>query len=252
LAGQYPAVDEQLTGRENLDIVGRLYHMKGSEARARAAELLAQFSLSEAADRTVKTYSGGMRRRLDLAASIVARPRVLFLDEPTTGLDTRGRTELWAVIRDLVRDGTTLLLTTQYLEEADVLADYIAVIDLGLVIAQGTADKLKSQFGNDVLEVTLADGGQLAGAADALTVIAADTPQTRADSASISVSVSNGTQSLVEAVRVLDARHIAIADLGLRRPSLDDVFLALTGRPTESDESNESNGKRRHFRRKRQ
>ena len=229
LAGQYPAVDEQLTGRENLDIVGRLYHLKGREAKARAAELLAQFDLTDAADRPVKTYSGGMRRRLDLAASIVARPRVLFLDEPTTGLDTRARTELWAVIRDLVRDGTTLLLTTQYLEEADELADYIAVIDLGSVIAQGTADTLKSQFGSDLLEVRVAERDQLEHAAGILADLGAESPKTDANTGSVTIAVEHGAKSLVEAVRLLDAQGVAIADLGVRRPSLDEVFLALTG-----------------------
>ncbi len=228
LAGQYPAVDEQLTGRENLQMVGQLYHFSRSEAKQRGNELLARFNLEDAADRPVKTYSGGMRRRLDLAASIVARPPVLLLDEPTTGLDPRTRKDLWGLIRELVQDGTTLLLTTQYLEEADVLADRIVLIDGGKVIAQGTSDELKSQLAGDIVEVTLADAKFLPQALATLAEIGL--PQGNAETGTIKIAVDNGTQRLIETVRTLDGLNIAIADLTLRRPSLDDVFLTLTGK----------------------
>jgi len=227
LAGQYPAVDEHLTGRENLEMVGELYHFGRRFAKQRAKELLERFSLQDAANRTVKTYSGGMRRRLDLAASIVARPPVLFLDEPTTGLDPRTRIEMWSVIRELVRDGTTLLLTTQYLEEADELADRISVIDDGLVIAEGTSDELKSLMGNDVLEIKVADNADTIRAAEALQAVG--TPSAASETRTITVAVKDGSQSLIEAVRLLDAQAVKISDLSLRRPSLDEVFLAITG-----------------------
>lgn len=235
LAGQYPAVDEQLTGRENLEMVGQLYHFSRADARQRAKGLLERFSLMDAANRPVKTYSGGMRRRLDLAASIVARPQVLFLDEPTTGLDPRTRLEAWDMIRELVQDGTTLLLTTQYLEEADELANYIVVMDVGQIIAQGTSNELKARLGSDVLELRVADKQKVEQAGKALVSLSKDTPTTNASSGAITMAVANGTQSLLEAVRILDGAGIDIADIGLRRPSLDDVFLSLTGKATSSE-----------------
>jgi len=228
LAGQYPAVDENLTGRENLMMVGQLYHMPRRVAKDRADELLAQFSLTEAGNRTIKTYSGGMRRRLDLAASIVARPQVLFLDEPTTGLDPRTRRDLWATIRGLVSDGTTLLLTTQYLEEADELADYIAVIDKGKVIAQGTADELKANLGGEVLELRVNDPTRLEDAQRLLADLMNEAPQVDPNHAKINISVPHGTQSLLDAVKVLNDQQIALDDIALRRPTLDEVFLTIT------------------------
>lgn len=229
LAGQYAAVDENLTGRENLEMVGRLYHLSRAEAKRRAAEVLERFSLSEAAHRPAKTYSGGMRRRLDLGASLVGRPRVLFLDEPTTGLDPRSRLEMWALIKELVREGSTLLLTTQYLEEADELADRVAVIDHGRLIAEGTADELKARMASDVLEVVVADPAQLGEAARTLRPLGADAPQLDEAAQRLTLPVADGAQSLVAAVRALDNAGVRLADLSLRRPSLDDVFLALTG-----------------------
>ncbi len=235
LAGQYAAVDENLTGQENLEMVGRLYHLRGQVARRRAGELLEQFSLTHAARRTAKTYSGGMRRRLDLAASLVGRPTVLFLDEPTTGLDPRSRIGLWDTIRLLVADGTTLLLTTQYLEEADRLADEIAVIDDGRVIARGTADELKAGIGGEVLEVQADDRARTQDMAVALKGLCGAEPQVDEGTGMVTVPVSEGASVLAEAVRRLDAEHIGIAGLALRRPTLDDVFLSLTGRATDED-----------------
>jgi ABC-2 type transport system ATP-binding protein len=230
LAGQFAAVDEILTGRENLELVGRLYHLARAEGRRRADEVLERFDLVDAADRTVKTYSGGMRRRLDLGASLVGQPRVLFLDEPTTGLDPRSRIALWEVIEQLVDRGTTLLLTTQYLEEADKLADTIAVIDHGRVIAEGTADELKSQVGGDVLELVVARREQLKGAVAAISPLTCGEAQLDEDTGTVRVPVRGGATVLAEAVRHLDAAGVTIADLALHRPTLDDVFLALTGR----------------------
>ncbi len=235
LAGQYPAVDERLTGRENLNMVGRLYHMPSALVKRRTDELLERFSLSDAANRPIRTYSGGMRRRLDLAAAIVVHPQVLFLDEPTTGLDPRTRMELWDVIRELVADGATLLLTTQYLEEADALADQIVIIDKGAVIAEGTANQLKSRLQKDVLQVRVGDSAQAAAAYEVLQALGNGSTQLNTQSGWIHVPVTNGPQGLVEAVRLLDDRQIAIADISLRRPSLDDVFLSLTGKPTHQD-----------------
>ena len=236
LAGQYAAVDEILTGRENLIMVGRLYHMNRRQAKRRAAELLMQFSLTEAADRSVKTYSGGMRRRLDLAASIVARPKILFLDEPTTGLDPRTRIVMWDTIRTLVSDGTTLLLTTQYLEEADELADQIAVIDHGRVIAEGTSDALKANLANDFIDLKVANPRHTLEAADLLLAMSMEAPQTDDVRGNVTVAVENGAQSIAEVVRLLDGGDITIAELNLRRPSLNDVFLSITGEAIADEE----------------
>ena len=228
LAGQFAAVDENLTGRENLRMVGRLYHLGRKELERRADEVLERLSLTDAAGRTVKTYSGGMRRRLDLGASLVGRPEVLFMDEPTTGLDPRTRQELWSIIEELVAGGTTLLLTTQYLEEADRLADLVAVIDRGTVIAEGTPDELKSRFASDVLELTL-NPEDLARGLELLKTVQAGEPKTDEATGRVSLPVSAGTQSLLAAVRRLDDAGVEVRDVSLRRPSLDDVFLALTG-----------------------
>lgn len=228
LAGQYAAVDENLTGRENLEMVGRLYRLGGPEAKRRADLILEQFELTEAGNRPVRTYSGGMRRRLDLGASLVARPRVLFLDEPTTGLDPRSRLGLWGFIEQLVEEGTTLLLTTQYLEEADRLADRIGVIDQGHVIAEGTAGELKDQIGGDVIEVTVTGQVDLPEAVATLRAVGIDEPQSDATTLRVKVPV-DGPRRVTEVVRSLDNRGIEIADLAVRRPTLDDVFLRLTG-----------------------
>ena len=233
LAGQYAAVDEMLTGRENLVMVGRLYHLSRKEATARAAELLEQFDLTEAADRTLKTYSGGMRRRLDLAASLVNRPPVLFLDEPTTGLDPQSRLALWKIIRDLVARGTTVLLTTQYLDEADALAHRIVVINHGQIVASGTPRELKAKVGVDVLEIRIADESQLDRAAAAIRSIGATQVQTRPEHNMVSVPLSDGIGMLQKALRALDVSHIELADLTLRHPTLDEVFLTLTNDTVE-------------------
>ena len=236
LTGQYAAVDENLTGRENLDLVGRLYHLGKAEARRRADELLERFELTDAADRTVKTYSGGMRRRLDLGASLVGRPQVLFLDEPTTGLDPRSRFGLWDVIRELVSDGTTLLLTTQYMEEADRLADHIAVIDGGRVIAEGTTDELKSRVGGDLLALRVADRAPDGrGRPPPSPTSARARPRWWPRRARSRCRSREGASVLAEVVRRLDAAGLEISDLALRRPSLDDVFLALTGHVAEAE-----------------
>lgn len=235
LAGQYAAVDEILTGRENLEMVGRLYHLTPAEAKARADELLKQFDLEEAADRGAKTYSGGMRRRLDLAASLILRPKMLFLDEPTTGLDPRSRFALWNIIRDLVSQGTSLLLTTQYLEEADQLADYIFVINHGKIIAQGTADELKRQVGGDVLELHMTNHHDAEKAAEIVRQYGDGQPQANAQTGVVTVPTSGGAQILVEVVRELDSSQLKLSDVMLRRPSLDDVFMKLTGHGTEDN-----------------
>ncbi len=229
LAGQYAAVDEILTGRENLEMVAKLYHMGSHEAKMRAAELLRDFHLEDAADRTLKTYSGGMRRRLDLAASLIIRPKVLFLDEPTTGLDPQSRFALWDVIRSLVAGGTTVLLTTQYLEEADQLAQYIFVVDHGRIIAQGTANDLKRQAGGDVLELHMAQHSDTARAAELIKSFGQEAPHTDLERGVITMTVSGGATVLVNAIRKLDEAHIKLVDVMLRRPSLDDVFIKLTG-----------------------
>jgi ABC-2 type transport system ATP-binding protein len=228
LTGQYAAVDEYLTGRENIAMVGGLYHLQRSYVKRRADELLERFRLTEAADRPVKTYSGGMRRRLDLAASLVAHPQILFLDEPTTGLDPRSRLELWSVIEDLVREGTTVLLTTQYLEEADQLADDIMVIDRGLVIAHGTAEQLKQDVGGDRLEVVVA-ADRLAQTQSALLALSDGDVRIDEVERMVTAPVSGGSRVLVAAVRALDEADIHVEDIVLRRPSLDDVFMSLTG-----------------------
>jgi ABC-2 type transport system ATP-binding protein len=235
LSGQSAAIQEELTGRENLQIIGRLYHLRWPQARSRAAELLEQFGLSDAADRPSKTYSGGMQRRLDLAASLVGRPRVLFLDEPTTGLDPRSRLGMWDIIRSLVADGTTILLTTQYLDEADELADEIIVIDHGEVIAAGTAEELKGRAGGDVVEFTVPDRSRVAAAAAA--VAALGEPHADPQTGVVSIGVGGGgSDALINAVRALDAAGVVTTGLGLRRPSLDDVFLTLTGHAAEEDQ----------------
>jgi daunorubicin resistance ABC transporter ATP-binding subunit len=231
-AGQYAAVDELLTGRENLELVGLWYRLGKKEYRRRAQEVLERFSLVDAGDRLVKTYSGGMRRRLDIGASLVARPPVLFLDEPTTGLDPRTRNDLWLFIEELVAAGTTVLLTTQYMEEADRLADGIVVIDSGRVIAAGTAEQLKERLGGDVLEARVSADADLPRAAALLGELVETTPRVDADQRRISLPTNDGTPLLIAAGRTLEEAGIALDDLGIRRPSLDDVFLALTGAPT--------------------
>ncbi len=244
LTGQYAAVDEILTGRENLIMFGQLYRLTHASAKRRADELLERFELTDAANRTVKTYSGGMRRRLDLAASLLVTPPVLFLDEPTTGLDPRSRNGMWEVIGDLIKDGTTVLLTTQYLEEADQLANRIVVIDRGKVIAQGTANELKNQVGGERLEITVPHGTDLERAESALINTAG---QAALDEGGVQIDPVNwrltvpfpaGAKGLPVAVRQLDEAGVTLADLALRRPTLDDVFLTLTGHAAEEGNGN--------------
>jgi len=239
LSGQYAAVDEYLTGFENLDMIGRLYHLGRKVSRERARELLAQFSLEDAGDRMAKTYSGGMRRRLDLAGALVANPPVLFLDEPTTGLDPRSRIDMWEVIQGLVTGGTSLLLTTQNLEEADMLANNIVVIDHGRVIAEGTADQLKSQVGGERLEITVSDGVHLAAAGELLEPLGVGRAILDDHRRSLLMPVSGGAAVLTDALRRLDAAQIPLDDVGLRRPTLDDVFLSLTGHAAEQDDDSQ-------------
>ncbi len=243
LAGQSAAIQEELTGRENLEIIGRLYHLDRAQCRQRASELLERFDLAAARDRPAKTYSGGMQRRLDLAASLVARPAVLFLDEPTTGLDPRGRTGMWEVIRDLVAGGTTLLLTTQYLDEADELADEIVVIEHGKVIAAGTSESLKDRVGGDVVEFVVPDRGRLGDAAEAVANLSESEPAVDAEAGQVALRVgSRGSRAVVHAVRELDAAGVETDGLALRRPSLDDVFLSLTGHAADELEAVSASG----------
>lgn len=232
LSGQYAAVDETLTGWDNLVMFGRLYHLGKAASIKRAEELLERFSLTDSARRPIKTYSGGMRRRLDLAASLIVQPKVLFLDEPTTGLDPRGRQEMWEVIQELVKGGVTLLLTTQYLEEADQLADEIAVIDHGKVIARGTSDALKKQVGGERLEITV-ENSDIAKTQEIVSRISTSAIHT--DVRTISAPVSTGSIALMEALRALDEAKIHPLDIALKRPSLDDVFLSLTGHVAEEE-----------------
>ncbi|MFF5182575.1 ATP-binding cassette domain-containing protein [Streptomyces sp. NPDC000345] len=242
LSGQFAAVDEYLTGRENLQMVGQLYQMKARAAKARAEELLEQFDLADAADRTARTYSGGMRRRLDLAAALVVSPPVMFMDEPTTGLDPRNRQLLWDVIKRLVSGGTTLLLTTQYLEEADHLAHDIAVVDHGRVIARGTSDQLKARTGGERIEVVVHEREQIPTAREVLAGFGKGETTVEEHTRKLTVPVTGGAKLLAEVIRELDARGIEMDDIGLRRPTLDDVFLSLTGHVAE--ERAEQNGRR--------
>ena len=232
LAGQYASVDELLTGRENLELVGLLYHLDRAVYRRRAQEALERMTLTRAGDKAVKTYSGGMRRRLDLAASLIGRPPILFLDEPTTGLDPRTRNDLWQFIDELVAEGTTVLLTTQYMEEAEHLADRIIVLDAGRVVAQGTADELKDQLGGDVLEIRVIDGADLEQAAALVAPFGSTPPRLNADLKEVSLGVEGSAKVLIAAGRALEDGGIGLDDLEIRRPSLDDVFLSLTGHPT--------------------
>ncbi|MEV7168905.1 ATP-binding cassette domain-containing protein [Streptomyces sp. NPDC093224] len=240
LSGQFAAVDEYLTGRENLQMVGQLYQMKGRAAKARATELLERFNLSDAADRTAKTYSGGMRRRLDLAAALVVSPPVMFMDEPTTGLDPRNRQQLWGIIQELVAGGTTLLLTTQYLEEADHLAHDICVVDQGRVIARGTSDELKARTGGERVEVVVHERDRIASAREVLAGFGKGETTVEEHTRKLTVPVAGGAKLLAEVIRELDGRGIEIDDIGLRRPTLDDVFISLTGHAAELEAEEEA------------
>ena len=237
LTGQFAAVDEILTGRENLRMFGRLMHLRRDEVRPRADELLERFDLSHAADRPAKTYSGGMRRRLDLASSMLGRPEVLFLDEPTTGLDPRSRNSIWSAVREMVADGTTVFLTTQYLDEADNLADRIAVIDRGHVVAEGTESELKDQVGGQVIEVRLADAIDRDRAVNALGGLGCGEPQPTEEARTLAMQApSDGVGMVAGAAQALQSAGIAVSELALRRPTLDDVFLELTGEPAGDQE----------------
>jgi ABC-2 type transport system ATP-binding protein len=249
LTGQYAAVDEYLTGRENLELFGRLFHLSKFDAAKRAAELLDRFDLSDAADRGIKGYSGGMRRRLDLAASLIGRPNVLFLDEPTTGLDPRSRQGMWSVIEDLIAEGTTVLLTTQYLEEADQLANRIVVLDHGNVIAKGTSNELKSQVGGDRIEIVVESASDVSKAAIAIAEFGSAPAITEDLTKTVLLPVAGGSTAIVNIVRKLDENNISIADIALRRPTLDDVFLSLTGHVTENTEEAAGPAKGRRGRR---
>jgi ABC-2 type transport system ATP-binding protein len=251
LTGQYAAVDEYLTGRENLELFGRLFHLSKFDAAKRAAELLERFDLSDAADRGIKGYSGGMRRRLDLAASLIGRPNVLFLDEPTTGLDPRSRQGMWAVIEDLIAEGTTVLLTTQYLEEADQLANHIVVLDHGSVIAKGTSNELKAQVGGDRIEIVVESASDVAKAASLIQEFGSAPATTEEVVKTVLLPVAGGSTAIVNIVRKLDENNIAIADIALRRPTLDDVFLSLTGHATEDNQETAGPAKGRRGRKAR-
>ncbi|MFJ7587431.1 ATP-binding cassette domain-containing protein [Streptomyces sp. NPDC097617] len=242
LSGQFAAVDEYLTGRENLQMVGQLYQMKAKAAKVRAEELLERFNLGDAADRTAKTYSGGMRRRLDLAAALVVSPPVMFMDEPTTGLDPRNRQQLWGIIQELVAGGTTLLLTTQYLEEADHLAHDICVVDHGKVIARGTSDQLKAHTGGERVEVVVHNREHITTAREVLAGFGKGETTVEDHTRKLTVPVSGGAKLLAEVIRELDGRGIEIDDIGLRRPTLDDVFISLTGHATEGQEQETAEG----------
>jgi len=231
LAGQFASVEPAMTGRENLELVARLFGLRRKEARTAAAAVLERLGLADAANRLVRTYSGGMRRRLDLGASLVGRPRLLLLDEPTTGLDPRSRVDLWDAIRDLVADGTDVLLTTQYLEEADQLARDVVIVDHGHVIAAGTPDELKARAGRDVIEVRPRSAADLPAVEQVLATVGAEIPRSDLDTQRSTTPVDGGADQLTVVVRLLDERRIAVDDIGLRRPTLDEVFLALTGRP---------------------
>jgi ABC-2 type transport system ATP-binding protein len=250
LSGQSAAIDDQLTGFENLDMVGRMYHLGRKGARARARQLLEDFSLTEAGDRPSKTYSGGMRRRLDLAAALVARPAVIFLDEPTTGLDPRSRSQMWETIQSLVHDGATVLLTTQYMEEADRLADEIVVIDKGQKIAQGTATELKAQIGGERIGVVLVDLDDLATAQTILDKFAVDEVQVDEQARQLTAGVAGGADDLRQVLQLFADSSIKLADVGLHRPTLDDVFLSLTGHGTEEEEEAAGAGSKKDKKRK--
>lgn len=247
LAGQFAAVDDFLTGRENVEMIGRLYHLSRAEARKRADDVLARFGLVDAADRPVRTYSGGMRRRLDLAASMVGRPEVMFLDEPTTGVDPRSRMDIWDLVRDLVGEGVTILLTTQYLDEADQLTDKIGIIDRGRVMSEGTPDDLKDKLGGSVVQLAV-PADTRSRAAEVLASVAGAEPTTDPTTARLSIPAVDGARTLAAVVRSLDAAGIEPADLELRKPTLDDVFLALTGHATSADAPEET-GRRARRRR---
>jgi daunorubicin resistance ABC transporter ATP-binding subunit len=240
LAGQSAAVDDYLTGQENLLMAGHLHHLHRSEVHRQAAELLARFELAEAAERTVRTFSGGMRRRLDLAVSLVGHPQVLFLDEPSSGLDPRGRHQLWQTVRGLVDNGTAVLLTTQYLEEADQLAGQIVVIDRGRILAHGTPDQLKAQVGGDRLQLRLPHPTSARRAAELVADLASGPPQVDVQTGEVTVPIADGVTVLPEIVRRLDAAGLALTDLALRRPTLDDVFLTLTGKATQPPDPSEA------------
>jgi len=241
LAGQATAITPDLTGFENLEMAGRLYHLGKEASRRRAGDLLERLDLADAAKRQAKTYSGGMLRRLDLAASLIGQPRVLFLDEPTTGLDPRSRVGMWAIIRELVAGGTTLLLCTQYLDEADELADDIVVIDHGVVIASGTSEELKDRIGGDVVEFSVTDSAKLQAAVEAVSALSEGAPVVDNQERRVQVRAGGrGSQVLVEVVRALDTAGVATAGLALRRPSLDDVFMSLTGHAAEEADGNEA------------
>jgi len=245
LSGQTAAVDEYLTGYENLEMVGRLYHLGARKSRERARALLEQFDLADAADRPTKTYSGGMRRRLDLAAALVAAPQVLFLDEPTTGLDPRSRAQLWETIQELVRAGSTVLLTTQYMEEADRLADDVVVIDRGRMIAQGPPDQLKTRIGGERIEVVLSNSGDIPSARALLAALSAGEIRVEEQTCTVTASVTGGVDTLRRVLQDLRERSIPVDDVGLRRPTLDDVFLSLTGHGAEDASPDGQGGRQR-------